>query len=96
MSCTIIFGINVLDIYGSFRSRKAQGGKEDKGIRPAVISGKNVDKNLEHVVSCLHGLDASDDETPVPTSQYIKHMVAEEREKKAKKGNTLTSFIYFG
>ena len=46
-------------------------------------------------MSCLHGLDASDDETPVPTSQYIKHMVAEEQEKKAGKGNALTSFIYF-
>ena len=66
----------------TFRSRKAEPGKEGKGIHRE----EDVDKNQGHVVSCLHGLDASDDETPVPTSQYIKHMVAEEQEKKAKKG----------
>ena len=44
-------------------------------------------------MSSLHGLDVSEDEPPVPTSQYIKHMVAEEQ-KKARKGNTLLKYDF--
>ena len=63
-------------------------------MHPAVISEEDVDKNQGHIVSSLHGLDVSEDEPPVPTSQYIKHMVAKEQEKKARKGNTLLKYDF--